>query len=80
MGDFSYPDVCWENSTAVHKLSNRFLECIEDNLLLKTLDVLTRKSALLCLLLAYGEDLLDNITTKVALDTMTTTLWTLKSS
>lgn len=28
MGDLNYPGICWENNTAVHKSSIRFLECI----------------------------------------------------
>ena len=61
-GDFGYSDVCWENSTAVYKLAIRFLECIEDSVLLQMLDMLTRNSALLDLLLTNQDDLLDNVT------------------
>ncbi|KAK4807115.1 hypothetical protein QYF61_018456 [Mycteria americana] len=67
MGDFNYPDICWENNTAVHKSSIRFLECIEDCFLLQMLDMLTRNSALLDLLLPNQEDLLDNTTTNGSL-------------
>ena len=51
MGDLNYPDICWEKNTAVHKLSIRFLECIEDCFLLQMLDMPTRNSALIVLLL-----------------------------
>ncbi|PKU32242.1 rna-directed dna polymerase from mobile element jockey- hypothetical protein [Limosa lapponica baueri] len=40
MGDFNYPDICWENNTAMHKSSTRFLECTEDCLMLQMLDML----------------------------------------
>ena len=47
----------------MNKLSITFLECIEDCFLLQMLDMLTRNSALLDLLLTNQQDLLDNITT-----------------
>lgn len=46
----------------VGQLSIRFLECIEDCFLLQMLDMLTRNSTLLYLLLTNHKDLLDNIT------------------
>ena len=67
MGDFNYPDICWESNTVVHKSSIRFLECTEDCFLLQILDMPTRNNALLDLLLANQEDLLDNITTNGSL-------------
>lgn len=67
MGDFSYPAICWENNTAVHNSSSRFLECIEDCFLLQTLNTSGRYSALLGLLRPNREDLLDNITTNSSL-------------
>ena len=33
MGDFSYPDICWDSSTAGGTQSRRFLESVEDNIL-----------------------------------------------
>ena len=50
MGDFNYPDICWENNIAVSSI--RFLDCIKDCFLLQMLNVLTQNSALLDLLLA----------------------------
>lgn len=35
MGDFSHPNICWKNSTAMHRWSQRFLECLHDNFLLQ---------------------------------------------
>lgn len=74
----NYPDVGWENSPAVYKLSIRFLEYIEDYFLLDKLDMPTRNNTWLYLLLTYKKGLLDNITINGSLTTMTTTLWSLK--
>lgn len=40
MGDFNYPGICWENSTAMHKLSMRFLEYVRTCILLSVLVML----------------------------------------
>ncbi|KAK4832290.1 hypothetical protein QYF61_021689 [Mycteria americana] len=61
MGDFSYPDICWKNNTAAHMSSIKFLECVEDFLLIQMLNVPTRNEALLDLLLTNQENLLYNI-------------------
>lgn len=63
MCNFNYPDICWENNTAAHKLPIRFLECIEECILLQMLDMLARNSALLDLPLTNCENLCDNKTT-----------------
>ena len=60
MGDFNYPDICWEKNTRVHNSSVRFLQFIEDCFLLRMLDMPTRNSTLLVLLLTNREDLLDD--------------------
>ena len=57
MGDFNYPGTCWEKNVAMHESSIRFLESVEDRFLLQMLDVLTRNSTLLDLLLTNREDL-----------------------
>ncbi|XP_050797305.1 uncharacterized protein LOC127045326 [Gopherus flavomarginatus] len=41
MGDFNYPDICWENNTAGHRLSNKFLDCIADNFLFQKVEKAT---------------------------------------
>lgn len=51
MGDFNYPGICWENSTAMYKLSIKFLEYTRASILLNVLVMLTGKNALLDLLL-----------------------------
>lgn len=45
MGDFNYPGICWENSTAMHKLSMRFLEYMKTCILLNVLVSLTMNVA-----------------------------------
>ena len=35
MGDFNFPDICWEYNIAKKKQSRRFLECMEDNFLMQ---------------------------------------------
>lgn len=44
MGDFNYPDICWESNRGVHKSSVRFLECIEDCFLLQMLNMMPQNS------------------------------------
>lgn len=34
MGEFNFPDTCWQYNTAQRKQSRRFLECMEDNFLM----------------------------------------------
>jgi len=33
VGDFNLLDICWKHNTAESKQSRRFLECVEDNIL-----------------------------------------------
>ena len=35
MGDFNFPNTCWEYNIAQKKQSRRFLECMEDNFLMQ---------------------------------------------
>ena len=51
MGDFNYPNIFWENNTTVYQSSTRFLECLEGCFLIQILDMLTRNSTLIDLLL-----------------------------
>jgi len=61
MGDFNYPDFYWMNNAAAHMSSIKFLECLEDGVLIKMLDVPIMKETLLDLLLTKQENLLCNI-------------------
>ncbi|CAM5130792.1 unnamed protein product [Natator depressus] len=57
MGDFNFPDICWESNTAVHRQSRKFLESVGDNFLVQVLDEPTRGGAFLDLLLTNREEL-----------------------
>ncbi|CAM2111629.1 unnamed protein product [Caretta caretta] len=57
MGDFNFPDICWESNTAVHRQSRKFLESVGDNFLVQVLEEPTRGRALLDLLLTNREEL-----------------------
>ncbi|CAM4500218.1 unnamed protein product [Lepidochelys kempii] len=45
MGDFNFPDICWESNTAVHRQSRKFLESIGDNILVQVLEEPTREGS-----------------------------------
>jgi len=34
LGNFNHPNICWRDNTAGYKQSRRFLECVDDNILL----------------------------------------------
>ncbi|XP_065440587.1 mitoferrin-1 isoform X1 [Chrysemys picta bellii] len=61
MGDFNYPDICWENNTVGHRLSNKFLDCIADNFLFQKVEKATRGEAVLDLILTNREELVENL-------------------
>ncbi|XP_052556154.1 interferon-induced very large GTPase 1-like [Tympanuchus pallidicinctus] len=42
MGDFGFPDICWEYNTVQKKQSRRFLECMEDSFLMQLVRELMR--------------------------------------
>ncbi|CAM4697277.1 unnamed protein product [Lepidochelys kempii] len=57
MGDFNFPDICWESNTAVHRQSRKFLESVGDNFLVQVLEEPTRGGAFLDLLLTNRVEL-----------------------
>jgi len=65
MGDFNHPDICWRDNTAGHRQSRRFLECIEDNLLIQVIEEPTRSGAMLHLVLTTKEGALIDPTPNV---------------
>ncbi|GAB0179465.1 hypothetical protein GRJ2_000411800 [Grus japonensis] len=67
MGDFIYPNICWRDNTAGHKQSRRFLECIDDNFLLQGIKELTRRGAVLDLVLTNKEGLVGDMKLKGSL-------------
>ncbi|CAM5076528.1 unnamed protein product [Eretmochelys imbricata] len=57
MGDFNFPDICWESNTAVHRQSKKFLESVGDNFLAQVLEEPNRGGAFLDLLLTNRVEL-----------------------
>ncbi|KAG6927235.1 hypothetical protein G0U57_010163, partial [Chelydra serpentina] len=68
MGDFNYSDICWENNTAGHILSNKLLECIGDNFLFQKVEKATRGEAVLDLILTNREEWVENLKVEGSLD------------
>ncbi|GAB0178067.1 hypothetical protein GRJ2_000272000 [Grus japonensis] len=64
MGNFSHPDICWRDNTAGREKSRNFLECIDDNFLLQVTEELTRRGAMLDLVLTNKEGLVGNVKLK----------------
>ncbi|GAB0187677.1 hypothetical protein GRJ2_001233000 [Grus japonensis] len=67
MGDFSRYQGGWRDDTAGHKQSRRFLECIDDNFLLQVIEELTRRGAMLDLVLTNKEGLVGDVKLKGSL-------------
>jgi len=61
MGDFNHPDISWEDHTARHMQSRRFLQSIDDNFLMQTVEESTRRGALLDLVLTNIERLVEDV-------------------
>jgi len=61
MGDFNHPDISWEDHTARHAQSSRFLQSIDDNFLMQVVEEPTRKGALLDLLIKNKEGLVEDV-------------------
>jgi len=61
MRDFSHPDICWEDHTARHTQSRRFLQSIDDNILTQVVEEPMRRGVLLDLLLTNGEGLVEDV-------------------
>jgi len=51
MGDFNHPDICWEDHTARHTHSRRFLQRVDDNFLMQMVEEPMRRGVLLDLIL-----------------------------
>ena len=61
MGDFSFPDIYWKYSTAQKKQAERYLECVEDNFLMKLVRETTRGGVPLDLLFTNREGLVGDV-------------------
>jgi len=67
MGRFNHANVCWQDSTAGHKQSRRFLECNDDNFILQGTEDPTRRGAMLDPALTSTEVLMENVKIKSSL-------------
>ncbi|GAB0178757.1 hypothetical protein GRJ2_000341000 [Grus japonensis] len=61
-GDFNFPDISWEDHTAVTSRPGKFLNLLGDNFLSQLLSEPTRKDALLDLLFVNREGLVGDMT------------------
>jgi len=61
MGDFNYPDISWEDHTARHTQSRRFLQCIDGNFLTQVVEEPVRRGVLLDLLLTNRDGLVEDV-------------------
>jgi len=61
MGDFKHPHICWENYTARHKQTRRFLQCIGDNLLTQVVEKPTKRGVMLDFILTNVEGLVGDV-------------------
>ena len=61
MGDFNFPDICWNYNTGEREQSRRFLECVGDNLLTELVKEPMRGSEILDLLFVNKEGLLGDV-------------------
>jgi len=61
VGDFNHPDISWEDHTARHTQSRRFLQSIDDNFLMQVVEEPTRRGALLDLVLTNKEELVEDV-------------------
>jgi len=59
--DFNHPNISWEDHTASHMQSRRFLQSIDDNFLMQMVEEPTRKGALLELVLKNKEGLVEDV-------------------
>jgi len=61
MGDFNFLDICWKHNTAQRKQSKRFLESMEDSLLMQLVQEPTKDDALLDLPFTNREGLVGDV-------------------
>jgi len=61
MGDFNHPDISWEDHTARHTQSRRFLQNINHNFLMQVVEEPRRRGSLLDLVLTNKERLAEAV-------------------
>ena len=64
MADFNHPKTCWWDTTAGHKQSMRFLDCVDENFLFQVIEEPTRRGVMLDLVLTNKEGLVGNVKLK----------------
>ena len=67
MGDFNYPDICWEANSVKYGPSKKVLACVTDNFLLQKVEKETRGSAILDLILTNRDDLVGEVAVRETL-------------
>jgi len=60
-GDFNHPDISWEDHTARHMQSRRFLQSIDDNFLTQVVEQPTRRGVRLDLVLTKRDRLFEDV-------------------
>jgi len=61
MGDFNHPDICWEDHTARHTQSRRFLQRTDDKFLMQMMGEPKRRVVLLYLVLMNKEEQVEDV-------------------
>ncbi|XP_073518171.1 uncharacterized protein [Phyllobates terribilis] len=61
MGDFNYPDICWESLSSKTNRSSKFLSSLADNFIFQKVGEKTRGSATLDLILINREEMVEEV-------------------
>ena len=61
MGDFNYPDICWQSNSAKNARSNKFLTALADNFMVQKVEEATRGKTILDLVITNKEDLVNGV-------------------
>lgn len=61
MGDFNYPDICWESLSGKTHGSTKFLSSLADNFICQKVEKKTRGSAILDLILTNKEEMVEEV-------------------
>jgi len=67
MGDFNHLNICWQDNTAGHRQSRRFLDFTDDNFLLQVTEEPMRRGAMMDLVLTNKKGLVGNVKLKTSL-------------
>jgi len=61
MGDFNYPDICWETHSGKSQVSNKFLSSLADSFICQKVEEKTRGTAILDLILTNREEMVEEV-------------------